>query len=138
MNVNERESVWRIKGSNLKKLRADHKMNRSELARRMNVSEARLARLENGDGVKDANLLSNFYELIIKHQDLENELEVLYSLYGRIMKKLAYTTNREGLESSIGNFQKIKSVENKVDVRLIKGSNQLKSAKTRFNPRNII
>ncbi|MCG7346080.1 helix-turn-helix domain-containing protein [Sporosarcina sp. ACRSL] len=138
MEVNERETEWRIKGSYLKKLRADHEMSRAELARQMNVSEARLARLENGNGVKDAKLLSNYYELIFKHHDLENELEALYILHGRMMKKYVYTTNSVREESLINNLEQIRSMESKANERLIKGSNQLMSEKTRFNPRNII
>ncbi|MEC1524362.1 helix-turn-helix transcriptional regulator [Neobacillus niacini] len=76
--INEREAEWINEGARLKKLREDHQMSRAELARLMNTSDTRLARLENGEGVRDAGILSHFYEHIIKHQDLVKELDTLY------------------------------------------------------------
>ncbi|MFY0744013.1 helix-turn-helix transcriptional regulator [Solibacillus silvestris] len=70
-----KKEKWIIEGANLKKLREKHQISRTEIARQMKTSESRLARLENGQGVRDAYILVQFYELIIKHQELIEELE---------------------------------------------------------------
>lgn len=55
--INGKEAEWIIEGARLKKLREDHHMSRAELELVMNKSDARLARLGNGDGVRDARIL---------------------------------------------------------------------------------
>ncbi|WP_438297877.1 helix-turn-helix domain-containing protein [Sporosarcina sp. FA15] len=73
--ANEREATWKSKGAALRKLREDKEISRAEIARQMNISVGRLARLEGGHGVRDANILSKFYELIIKHHELTESVE---------------------------------------------------------------
>ena len=138
--INGREAEWIIEGARLKKLREDHQMSRAELARVMNTSDARL---ENGDGVRDANILSHFYEHIIKHQDLVEELEALYTDWNEIMKRYMvmeqYVLNDLREKSLTRNVKKSKSKGNKVDLNPTTGiRNQQKSLNTRFNSRNII
>ncbi|GEM_PF-5243499 len=70
-----KEEKWSIEGASLKKLREEHQMSRAELARQMKTSESRLARLENGQGVRDAQTLVHYYKLIMKHRELVEELK---------------------------------------------------------------
>ena len=90
-------------------MREDNGLSRAEIARQMNTSDTRLARLEKGDGVRDAIILSNFYELIIKHQEL------------------------------IESMKKNRNIVNKVDLKLTTGNaNQQKTIKTRLDSRNLV
>jgi transcriptional regulator with XRE-family HTH domain len=78
---------WIKEGDRLKKLREDHQISRAELARLMHTSATRLARLEKGDGVRDAHTLSHFYEHIIKQQDLVEEFEALSNDWNEMMEQ---------------------------------------------------
>ncbi|OMC86849.1 hypothetical protein BK128_09265 [Viridibacillus sp. FSL H7-0596] len=112
----EREVEWIIEGTRLKKLREDSQMSRAELARQMNTSDARLARLENGEGVRNSPTLGRFYELIIKHQKLVEELEVLNNDWEKLMQCIN------------------KSKKRNINLAIAEGtSNQQKLKKTRLN-----
>ncbi|MEK4627355.1 MAG: helix-turn-helix transcriptional regulator [Solibacillus sp.] len=96
-----KEEKWRIEGARLKKLREEHQMSRAELARQMKTSESRLARLENGQGVRDAHTLMHYYELIMKHHELVEELEA----WKNVSQKLAQDFQISKSSGSVKNEQ---------------------------------
>lgn len=121
--TNEKEDQWIKEGVRLKQLREEHQMSRAELAQLMNTSATRLVRLENGEGVRDARILSQFYEHIIKHQDLVKELEALYFEW-MVMEEYVMELSKNLKTSKI----------NKEDLELTKGiQKQRNSEKTRSN-----
>lgn len=88
--TNEREDQWINEGARLKQLREEHKMSRAELARLMNTSATRLARLENGEGVRDARILSSLYEYAIKYHNLEMKYLNISLNFGELYEDWAY------------------------------------------------
>lgn len=72
----QKQEKWIVEGGRLRKLREERQMSREELARKMRTSKSRIARLENGESVRDAHTLVHFYELIIKYQELVEIIEV--------------------------------------------------------------
>lgn len=96
-----KEEKWRIEGARLKKLREEHQMSRAELARQMKTSESRLARLENGQGVRDAHTLVHYYKLIMKHQVLVKELEA----WKNVSQKLEQDLKMAKSSGSVNNEQ---------------------------------
>ncbi|WP_153721060.1 helix-turn-helix domain-containing protein [Sporosarcina cascadiensis] len=141
--IDEREVEWIVEGTRLKKLRESRHMSRAELARRMNISSARLARLENGDCVRDAHILSRFYEHIIEHQDLLEGLGKLYTDLYEMMKHYSipghYVLNNVREKVLTKDTKKRSGNVNYVDSDSAGGiRSKQKTITTRFNPRNII
>lgn len=141
--IEEREVEWIVEGARLKKLRESRHISRAELARRMNTSDSRLARLENGDCVRDAHILSHFYEHIIEHQDLLEGLGKLYTDLFEMMKHYSipghYVLNNVRENVLTKNRKKRSGKANYVDSDSTGGiRSKQKTFTTRFNPRNII
>lgn len=141
--IDEREVEWIIEGARLKKLRESRHISRAELARRMNTSDARLARLESGDCVRDAHILSHFYERIIEHQDLLEGLGKLYTDLYEMMEHYSipghYVLNKVREKALAKDTKKRSSYANYVDSDSAGGiRSKQKTITTRFNPRNII
>lgn len=103
----------------LKRLREYHQISRDYVASRMNISESRLERLENGESVRDARTLLGFYDLIIKNHVLEHmyEEECFGSGYPieeyDLMEQLIVTDIRR--EFLIKDIEKIKTNQYNLD-----------------------
>lgn len=130
----EGKENWVIWGARLKRLREGHQMSRAVLARMMNTSETRLARLENGKPVRDAHTLSKFYEQTVNNQILVEELEETRILLKEIMGKIS--SMELYVEKTINQTQSTADISNLIPTKSIHKSG--KSKKTRLQQRNII